>query len=61
MELFVWLKAMPEEVELKCAIITHGGQCVMIFGVSRMLKWCADNLDYQQQVSITGPPEEVDT
>ena len=53
MELFVWLEVMPDQVELKCAIITHGGQCVMIYGVSRMLEWCADNLDYQHHVSIS--------
>ena len=53
MEIFVWLEVMPEEVELKCAIITHGGQCVMILGVSRMLEWCADNLNYQHQVRIS--------
>ena len=51
MEIFVWLEVMPDQVELKCAIITHGGQCVMICGVSRMLEWCADNLDYQHHVS----------
>ena len=53
MELFVWLEVMPHQVELKCAIITHGGQCVMMDGVSRMLEWCADNLDYQHHVSIS--------
>ena len=52
MELFVWLEVMPDQVELKCAIITHGGQCVMMDGVFRMLEWCADNLDYQHHVSI---------
>ena len=53
MEIFVWLEVMPDQVELKCAIITHGGQCVMILGVSRMLEWYADNLDYHQNVSIS--------
>ena len=53
MELFVWLEVMPHQVELKCAIITHGEQCVMIYGVSRMLEWCADNLDYHHHVSIS--------
>ena len=52
MELFAWLEVMPHQVELKCAIITHGGQCVMMDGVSRMLEWCADNLDYHHHVSI---------
>ena len=51
MEIFVWLEVMPDQVELKCAIITHGGQCVMISGVSRRLEWCADNSDYQHHVS----------
>ena len=53
MEIFVWLEVMPDQVELKCAIITHGGQCVMILGVSRMLEWYADNLDYHHHVSIS--------
>ena len=53
MEIFVWLEVMPDQVELKCAIITHGGQCVMMDGVSRMLEWCADNLDYQHHVNIS--------
>ena len=53
MEIFVWLEVMPDQVELKCAIITYGGQCVMMDGVSRMLEWCADNLDYQHHVSIS--------
>ena len=53
MELFVWLEVMPDQVELKCAIITHGEQCVMMDGVSRMLEWCADNLDYHHHVSIS--------
>ena len=53
MEIFVWLEVMPDQVELKCAIITHGGQCVMMDGVSGMLEWCADNLDYQHHVSIS--------
>ena len=53
MEIFVWLEVMPDQVELKCAIITHGGQCVMMDGVTKMLKWCADNLDYQRHVSIS--------
>ena len=57
MEIFVWLEVMPDQVELKCAMITHGGQCVMISGMSRMLEWCADNLDYQHLVHIsTGLP-----
>ena len=55
MEIFVWLEVMPDQVELKCAIITHGGQCVMIYGVFRMLEWCVDNLDYQHHVSIRLP------
>ena len=38
MEIFVWLEVMPDLVELKCAIITYGGQCVIIDGVSRMLE-----------------------
>ena len=54
-EIFVWLEVMPDQVELKCAIITHGGQCVMILGVSRMLEWCADNLNYHHHVSIRLP------
>ena len=53
MEIFVWLEVMPDQVELKCAITTHGGQCVMICGVFRMLEWCADNLVYQHHVSIS--------
>ena len=53
MEIFVWLEVMTDQVELKCAIITHGGQCVMMDGMSRMLEWCADNLDCQHHVSIS--------
>ena len=53
MEIFVWLEVMPIQVELKCAITTHGGQCVMIIGISRMLEWCAENLDYHRHVSIS--------
>ena len=52
MEIFVWLEVMPDQVELKCAIITYGGQCVVIDGMTKMLEWCADNLDYQHHVSI---------
>ena len=55
MEVFVWLEVMPHQVELKCAIITHGGQCVMMDGVSKMLEWRADNLDYHHHVSIRLP------
>ena len=41
------------KVELKCAITTYGGQCVMMDGISGMLEWCADNLDYQHYVTIS--------
>ena len=53
MEMFVWLEVMIYQVEWKFAIITYGELFVMIFGMSRMLEWCADNLDYPQSVSIT--------
>ena len=53
MEIFVLLEVMTDQVEWKFAIITHGEQCVMMVGGSRMLEWCADNLDYPQGVSIT--------
>ena len=53
MEMFVWLEVMTDQVEWKFAIITHGELFVMIDGMSRMLEWFADNLDYPQSVSIT--------
>ena len=56
MELFAWLEVMPDLAELKCAIVTHGGQCVMICGMSRMLEWCADNLDCHHHVNILISP-----
>ena len=53
MEMFVWLEVMTDQVEWKFAIITHGELFVMMVGGSRMLEWCADNLDYPHHVSIT--------
>ena len=53
MEMFVLLEVMTYQVEWKFAIITHGELFVMIVGESRMLEWCADNLDYPHSVSIT--------
>ena len=51
-EKFVWLVvASPLKVELKFAITTLGGQCVMIRGIAMMPQWYADNLDYHQCVS----------
>ena len=52
MNIFVLLEVMKTQVEWKFVIITFGEQYVMISGVSRMLGWCADNLDYHQHVSI---------
>ena len=53
MEMFVWLEVMTYQVEWKFAIIIYGELFVMMVGMSRMLEWCADNLDYPQSVSIT--------
>ena len=53
MEIFVWLEVIIYQVEWKFAIITHGELFVVIVGMSGMLEWCADNLDYNQTVSIT--------
>ena len=53
MEIFVWLEVMTDQVEWKFAIIIYGELFVMTIGMSRMLEWCADNLDYPQCVSIT--------
>ena len=53
MEMFVLLEVMTYQVEWKFAIITHGELYVMTCGMSGMLEWCADNLDYHQHVSIT--------
>ena len=50
--MFVLLEVMTYQVEWKFAITTHGELFVMMAGVSRMLEWCADNLDYPQHVSI---------
>ena len=53
MEIFVWLEVITYQVEWKFAIITYGELFVMMIGMSGMLEWCADNLDYNQTVSIT--------
>ena len=53
MEMSVLLEVMTYQVEWKFAIITHGELFVMIAGMSWMLEWCADNLDYPQSVSVT--------
>ena len=52
MEIFGWLE-VTYQVEWKFAIVTYGELCVMMVGMSRMLEWCADNLDYPHHVSIT--------
>ena len=36
-------------VELKCATIQYGAQCVMTSGVMLMHEWSADNLGFPQQ------------
>ena len=36
-------------VELKCATIQYGAQCVMTSGVLLMLKWSADSWDFPPQ------------
>ena len=37
-------------VELKCATMQHGVQCVMTLGEQLMLLWSVDSWDSQQQV-----------
>ena len=37
-------------VELKCAIMQYGVQCVMTSGIVLMQVWSADSLDSPQQV-----------
>ena len=39
-------------VELKCATIQYGAQCVMTSGVLLMLWWSADSSDFPPQVCI---------
>ena len=51
MEIFVWLEVMTDQVEWKFAIITYGELFVMMVGMSGMLEWYADNLDYLHCVS----------
>ena len=54
MDIFVWLEVKTTyQVEWKFAIITYGELFVMMVGMSRMLEWCVENLDYPQSVSIT--------
>ena len=53
MEMFVWLDIITYQVEWKFAIIKYGELFVMMIGMSGMLEWCADNLEYPQSVSIT--------
>ena len=48
---YVWLEAMPQQDEWRSAITMCGGQSVMIDGMSMMLEWPADNLDYHPHVS----------
>ena len=43
---------MEMKEELRSAIKDGGGQYVMTLGTIVMLKWCADNLDLKQQVSL---------
>lgn len=62
-EKFVWLGAdVPLKVEWKSAMTIFGGQCVMMHGITRMLEWYADNLDYHHYVSNrTLPPCKLHT
>ena len=41
---------MTLRVELKCATMQHGGQCVMTSGEPLMLLWSVDSWDSPQQV-----------
>ena len=44
MEMFVWWEALISmRVELRCASMTSGGQCVMTPGTALMLLWSASN------------------
>ena len=52
MEIFVWLEVITYQVEWKFAIIKCGELFVVMIGMSGMLEWCADNLDYPHSVSI---------
>ena len=46
MEMFVWSEApISMRVELRCASMTSGGQCVMTAGVVLMQLWSASNWD----------------
>ena len=46
MEMFVWWEApICMKVELRCASMTSGGQCVMTAGVVLMLLWSASSWD----------------
>ena len=48
--MFVWWEApISTRVEWKCASMTSGGQCVMIYGTALMLLWCANSWDMLSQ------------
>ena len=48
---YVWLEAMPQQDEWRCAITMCGAQSVMMVGMTMMLEWPADNLDCHSHVS----------
>ena len=45
-EMYVWLMEMPQQEEWKFVSVVYGVWCVMIHGISMMLKSPAENLDY---------------
>ena len=40
-----WEALISMRVELRCASMTSGGQCVMTTGISMMPPWSANSLD----------------
>ena len=52
MVMFVWWEApISMRVEWRCASMTSGGQCVMTFGATLMLLWCASSWDMEVCIS----------
>ena len=51
--MYVWLMVVLDQDELSYASMKYGAQYVMIIGITMMLEWCANNLDYHIHVRIS--------